>query len=69
MPNGSLIAGRVEPDLYEAARRATGLPEDVAQGRVIRFALAALAGRDPVAVSGPRRGRKKPRILGPGRNT
>jgi len=26
MPNGSLIAGRVEPELYEDARRATGRP-------------------------------------------
>jgi hypothetical protein len=42
------IAARVERELYDAARRAAGLPADATQGQVVRYALAALAGdRDP----------------------
>jgi hypothetical protein len=40
---------RVTRDLYEAARRAAGLPETASQGQVVRYALAVVAGRDPAS--------------------
>jgi hypothetical protein len=40
-----VLSGRVERDLYDAARRAAGLPADATQGQVIRYALAVVAGK------------------------
>jgi hypothetical protein len=38
--------------LFEAARKAAGLPPDASQGQVVRYALAALAGiGDPRSVA------------------
>jgi hypothetical protein len=57
-----VLSGRVERELYEAARRAAGLPEDATQGQVIRYALAALAGDpDPRSVAHVQRGGYRPR--------
>jgi hypothetical protein len=47
-----VLSGRVERELYDAARQAAGLPADATQGQVIRYALAVLAGRpDPHSIA------------------
>jgi hypothetical protein len=61
-PQGPPVSARVDRSLYDAARRAAGLPPDASQGQVVRYALAVLAGhRDPRSVAivpfGPRRER------------
>jgi len=57
-----VLSGRVERDLFDAARRAAGLPDTATQGQVIRYALAVLAGdRDPRAVAHAQRGGFRPR--------
>lgn len=46
------VSARVDQGLYEAARKAAGLPPDASQGQVVRYALAALAGiHDPRSVA------------------
>lgn len=46
------VSARVDRGLYEAARKAAGLPPDASQGQVVRYALAALAGiSDPRSVA------------------
>jgi hypothetical protein len=57
-----VLSGRVGSELYEAARRAAGLPDDATQGQVIRYALAVVAGEpDPRAVAYVQRGGVRPR--------
>jgi hypothetical protein len=57
-----VLSGRVNRELYEAARRAAGLPDDATQGQVIRYALAALAGDpDPRSVAHVQIGGFRPR--------
>jgi hypothetical protein len=47
-----VVSARVERGLFDAARRAAGLPDDATQGQVVRYALAVLAGeRDPRSVA------------------
>jgi hypothetical protein len=46
------VVARVERGLFEAARRAAGLPDDASQGQVVRYALAVVAGcPDPRSVA------------------
>jgi len=46
------VSARVDRGLYDAARKAAGLPPDASQGQVVRYALAALAGMsDPRSVA------------------
>jgi hypothetical protein len=46
------VSARVERDLFDAARRGAGLPEDATQGQVVRYALAVVAGAaDPRSVA------------------
>jgi hypothetical protein len=49
MPREAPVSARVERDLFDAARRGAGLPENATQGQVVRYALAVVAGRDPSA--------------------
>ncbi len=57
-----VLSGRVNRELYEAARRAAGLPDDAPQGQVIRYALAVLAGNpDPGSVARVQLGGFRPR--------
>jgi hypothetical protein len=57
-----VLSGRVERELYDAARQAAGLPDDATQGQVIRYALAVVAGRtDPRSVAYVQRGGIRPR--------
>lgn len=57
MPRKAPVQARVEPELYQAARRAAGLPVTASQGDVVRFAFAFLVGdRDPHSVTGRRPG-------------
>lgn len=57
-----VLSGRVERDLYDAARQAAGFPADAPQGQVIRYALAVVAGRpDPRSLAYVQRGGIRPR--------
>lgn len=62
VPEMPVVSGRVERELYDAARRAAGLPENAPKGQVIRYALAALAGDpDPRATAHVQNGGYRPR--------
>ena len=42
------VGTRIPDDLLSAAYRATGLPEDVSPGRLLRYVLALAVGKTPV---------------------
>lgn len=59
MAETRVIGGRVPDPLYEGARLALGLPENVRDSELIRHAFAALAGLDVTAHT-PKVGGRRP---------
>ncbi len=66
MTNSPQRCAVVQPELWDKARAASGLPDTATSSEVIRYALAALAGEpDPLKASGMLIGHPHVRRVGP----